>query len=103
MANLDLPSQAIREQVASALHLLVQLARFNDGVRRVTHVTEIIGMEGQIVTMQDLFTFNQTGVDSEGRIIGRLTATGLRPTFAERFNQSGIQLPESVFLVGRGV
>jgi pilus assembly protein CpaF len=103
MANLDLPSQAIREQVSSALHLLVQLARFTDGVRRVTHVTEIIGMEGQIVTMQDLFTFNQTGVDSEGRIIGRLTATGLRPTFAERFNQSGIQLPESVFLVGRGV
>ena len=103
MANLDLPSQAIREQVASALHLLVQLARLSDGVRRVTHVTEIIGMEGQIVTMQDLFTFNQTGVDPEGRIIGRLAATGLRPTFAERFDQAGIQLPESVFLVGRGV
>ena len=103
MANLDLPSQAIREQVASALHLLVQLARHSDGVRRVTHVTEIIGMEGQIVTMQDLFTFNQTGVDSEGRIMGRLAATGLRPTFAERFDQAGIQLPESVFLVGRGV
>jgi len=102
MANLDLPSQAIREQVASALHLLVQLARHSDGVRRVTHVTEIIGMEGQIVTMQDLFTFNQTGVDSEGRIMGRLAATGLRPTFAERFDQAGIQLPESVFLVGRG-
>ena len=102
MANLDLPSQAIREQVASALHLMVQLARFSDGVRRVTHVTEIIGMEGQIVTMQDLFTFNQTGVDPEGRIIGRLTATGLRPTFAERFDQAGIQLPESVFLAGRG-
>ena len=100
MANLDLPSQAIREQMASALHLLVQLARFSDGVRRVTHVTEIIGMEGQIVTMQDLFKFNQTGVDPEGRITGRLTATGLRPTFAERFEQAGIQLPESVFLVG---
>ncbi len=103
MANLDLPSQAIREQVASALHLLVQLARFSDGVRRVTHVTEIIGMEGQIVTMQDIFTFNQTGVDPEGRILGGLTATGLRPTFAERFDQAGIQLPEGVFLERREV
>ncbi len=103
MANLDLPNQAIREQVASALHLLIQLARHSDGVRRVTHVTEISGMEGQIVTMQDIFTFNQTSVDSEGRIIGRLVATGLRPTFAERFPQAGIQLPEAVFRAGRAV
>ena len=101
MANLDLPSQAIREQMASALHLMVQLARHSDGVRRVTHVTEISGMEGQIVTMQDIFTFNQTGVDPEGRIIGSLTATGLRPTFAERFPQAGIQLPDAVFRAGR--
>jgi len=102
MANLDLPDRAIREQVASALHLLVQLARFSDGVRRVTHVTEITGMEGQIVTMQDLFKFTQTGVDEEGRILGYMTATGLRPTFAERFTLAGIQLPEAVFMPTRG-
>ncbi len=102
MANLDLPDRAIREQVSSALHLMVQLARFTDGVRRVTHVTEITGMEGEIITMQDLFQFRQTGVDPEGRILGSMTATGLRPTFAERFAMAGIQLPESVFLVRTG-
>jgi pilus assembly protein CpaF len=102
MANLDLPNRAIREQVSSALHFLVQLARFTDGVRRVTHVTEITGMEGQIVTMQDLFVFKQTGVDPEGRILGYMTATGLRPTFADKFALAGVQLPDSVFLVGKG-
>ena len=102
MANLDLPQRAIREQVASALHLMVQLARFSDGVRRVTHVVEVTGMEGQIVTMQDLFQFEQTGVDPEGRILGYLTATGLRPSFADRFALAGIQLPEGVFLPSRG-
>jgi len=102
MANLDLPDRAIREQVASALHMIVQLARFSDGVRRVTHVSEVTGMEGQIVTMQDLFQFVQTGVDSEGRILGYQTATGLRPTFAERFALGGIELPEAVFLARKG-
>ena len=102
MANLDLPDRAIREQVASALHLIVQLARFSDGVRRVTHVTEITGMEGQIVTMQDVFQFKQTGVDAEGRVLGYVTATGLRPTFADRFALAGIQLPETVFMPIRG-
>ncbi|MFQ5575222.1 MAG: CpaF family protein [Terriglobia bacterium] len=98
MANLDLPDRAIREQTSSALHLMVQLARFTDGVRRITHVTEVTGMEGQIITMQDLFQFVQTGVDPEGRILGYMTATGLRPTFADKFDMAGIQLPESVFL-----
>ena len=102
MANLDLPNHAIREQVSSALHLLVHLARFTDGVRRVTQVTEITGMEGQIITMQDLFKFTQTGVDSEGRVLGDMTPTGLRPSFAEKFALAGIQLPESVFVARRG-
>jgi len=102
MANLDLPSRAIREQVSSALHLMVHLARFSDGVRRVTHVTEITGMEGQVVTMQDLFQFRQAGVDAEGRVLGDMTATGLRPTFAEKFTLAGIQLPEGLFLARRG-
>ncbi len=98
MANLDLPDRAIREQVSSALHLIVQLARFTDGVRRVTHITEITGMEGQIVTMQDLFKFAQTGVDEDGRILGRMVPTGIRPTFAERFEVAGIKLTEGLFL-----
>ena len=98
MADLELPDRAIREQMASALHLIMQLARFTDGVRRVTHITEVTGMEGQIITMQDLFRFKQTGIDPEGRILGRMMPTGIRPTFAERFEVAGIQLPERLFL-----
>ena len=98
MADLDLPDRAIREQMASALHMIVQLARFTDGVRRVTHITEVTGMEGQIVTMQDLFRFKQSGIDPEGRILGQMMPTGIRPTFAERFEVAGIQLPERLFL-----
>ena len=98
MAGLDLPDRAIREQVASALHLIVQLARFTDGVRRVTHVTEVSGMEGQIITLQDLFRFQQTGVGPEGKIEGLMAPTGIRPTFAEQFEASGIKLPDGLFL-----
>ncbi len=98
MAGLELPDRAIREQVASALHLIVHLARFTDGVRRVTHMTEITGMEGQIVTMQDLFRYRQTGVDEEGRIQGSMVPTGIRPGFAERFEVAGIKLPDGLFL-----
>lgn len=98
MANLDLPDRAIREQMASALHLIVQLARFTDGVRRVTHVTEVTGMEGQIVTLQDLFRFRQTGITPEGKIEGRIEPTGIRPAFAERFEAAGVTLPPQLFM-----
>jgi pilus assembly protein CpaF len=98
MANLELPDRAIREQVSSALHLMIQLQRHADGVRRVTHVTEVAGMEGQVVTLQDLFVFQQTTVDSEGRIHGVFTPTGIRPTFAEKFEQGGIRLPDGLFM-----
>ena len=97
MANLDLPVRAIREQVSSALHLVIQIARFRDGGRRITHVTEVAGMEGQIVTLQDIFRFDQKGIDENGRILGRLQATGIRPSFAEGFEQAGIALPEGLF------
>ncbi|MEK7247730.1 MAG: CpaF family protein, partial [Chloroflexota bacterium] len=90
MASLQLPDRAIREQMASALDLIVQLQRHSDGVRRVTAVTEVSGMEGEVVTLQDLFTFVQTSVDEEGKIIGRMAPTGIRPSFAERFAQTGI-------------
>jgi pilus assembly protein CpaF len=101
MANLELPDRAIREQMASALDLVIQLSRFTDGVRRVTHITEVTGMEGQVVTLQDLFRFEQTGVGEDGKIEGDMAPTGIRPSFAERFIATGIPLPEGIFVTGR--
>jgi len=97
MAHLDLPIRAIREQMSSALHLVLQIARFRDGGRRVTHITEVSGMEGQIITLQDIFRFQQKGIDENGRILGRLEATNIRPSFVEGFAQAGIILPEGLF------
>jgi len=97
MANLDLPMRAIREQMSSALHLVLQIARFRDGGRRITHITEVSGMEGEIVTLQDIFRFEQEGIDEHGRILGRLQSTGIRPTFAEGFALAGIAVPEGLF------
>jgi len=92
MAGFDLPVRAIREQVASAIHLTVQLARFSDGRRRVTNVSEITGLESGIVTMQELYRFDQTGVTESGAIEGELVATGITPTFTEKFKRAGISL-----------
>ena len=98
MAGLDLPVKAIRDQMASAIQLIIHLNRLQDGSRRVTHVTEIVGMEGQIITLQDIFEFRQEGIGSEGKVMGRMRATGLRPKFADRFERVGIQLPTGFFL-----
>jgi pilus assembly protein CpaF len=100
MAGLDLPVRAIREQVASALDLIIHVSRLSDGSRRVTHVTEVVGMEGQTVTMQDVFLFQQTGIDARGKIQGRTISTGLRPKFADRFEAAGISLPSEIFAAG---
>ena len=97
MAGLDLPMRAIREQIASAIHMVIQIARLPDGTRRLTKVSEISGMEGEVVTMQDLFSFEQTGVDSDGRVVGEFRATGIRPTFAEKFEIAGVHLPTDLF------
>jgi pilus assembly protein CpaF len=97
MAGLDLPLRAIREQMASALQAVIQIARMPDGSRKVTTFSEITGMEGQIVTMQDIFRFEQRGIDSEGRILGDFHPTGIRPQFAERFAVAGVQLPQDAF------
>jgi len=102
MAGLDLPLRAIREQVASAIELVVHLERLRDGTRRVVQVTEVQGMEGESVVMQDLFVFDQTGVQN-GRVLGKLKSTGLRPKFSEKFEISGIKLPANVFEVGEQV
>ncbi len=99
MAGMDLPIRAIREQIASALELVVHLERLRDGTRKVTHVSEIQGMEGDVITMTDIFVFEQTGLE-DGKVIGRLRPTGLRPRFIDKIEASGINLPASIFGVG---
>lgn len=98
MAGFDLPVRAIREQIASAVDLIVHVSRLKDGSRRVTHVTEVEGMEGEIITLQDLFLFDYgMGVDDEGVYKGRLKATGIRPSFSEDLEDQGIRLPADLF------
>jgi pilus assembly protein CpaF len=97
MANLNLPEKAIRKQIASAVTLVLQVSRFSDGTRRLTHITEITGMEDDVVSMQDVFVFEKQGVSPEGRTLGTFTATGIRPKFAEKLKASGIELPPGMF------
>jgi pilus assembly protein CpaF len=97
MSNLNLPDRAIRQQIASAVSVIVQIARLSDGKRRITHVTEITGMTGEVVAMQDIFVFDKIGIDAGGRVLGRFRATGVSPKFADRLKASGIVLPPSVF------
>ncbi|MBC7084393.1 MAG: CpaF family protein [Firmicutes bacterium] len=97
MAGMDLPLRAIREQISSAVDLIVHQARLRDGSRKVTHLTEVQGMEGDVITMQDIYVFEQTGVDEQGRVIGRFKATGIRPKFLERFEAMGIPVPQGMF------
>ncbi|MBI2911464.1 MAG: CpaF family protein [Chloroflexi bacterium] len=97
MAGFELPVRAIREQVASALDLIIYLSRLRDGSRHITHITEVVGMEGEVITSQDLYLFRQTGTDGEGRIQGALVPTGIRPTFAERLAEMGLPLTADLF------
>src|SRR5437763_1782284 len=97
MANLNLPEKAVRRQIASAIQLIVQISRFSDGSRRVTYMTEITGMEEDIVSMQDVFVFEKQGISPDGRVLGAFMATGIRPKFAERLKASGINVPASWF------
>jgi len=98
MAGMDLPLRAIREQVASAVNLIVHITRLRDGSRRVTHITEVQGMEGDVVTLQDAFVFDfAAGVDGNGRFLGRTIPTGVRPRFTDRFAELGIPISPAVF------
>jgi pilus assembly protein CpaF len=97
MANLNLPEKAVRRQMASAINVVVQISRFNDGTRRITYLSEITGMEEDIVSMQDVFVFEKKGVSPDGRVLGNFTATGIRPKFAERLKASGINVPAAWF------
>ena len=97
MANLNLPEKAIRKQIASAVCLVLQIARFSDGTRRITQIAEITGMEADVVSMQDLFVFEKQGVSSDGRVLGTFNASGVRPRFAERLKAAGFDLPSNMF------
>jgi pilus assembly protein CpaF len=99
MAGMDLPLRAIREQISSAIDLIVQQARFRDGSRRIINVTEVQGMEGDVIILQDIFSFEYMGEEA-GRIIGRLRPSGIRPKFVSKLEESGIFLPPSVFGAG---
>ncbi|HET8777362.1 MAG TPA: CpaF family protein [Candidatus Limnocylindria bacterium] len=96
MAGMDLPLRAIREQISSAVDLIVHQNRLKDGTRKIVNITEVQGMEGDVIVMQDVFVFEQTGVE-EGKIKGRLKPTGIRPHFVERFETAGIHLPPNIF------
>ncbi|MGE5507743.1 MAG: CpaF family protein [Chitinophagales bacterium] len=99
MAGMELPVKAIREQIASAVDLIVQQSRLRDGSRKITHITEVQGMEGEIITLQDIFVFEQRGVDeTTGKIVGRHKPTGIRPKFIDKFYNAGIQVPPDLFV-----
>lgn len=99
MAGMDLPAKAIREQIASAVNLVVQQTRLSDGSRKVTSITEIIGMQGDVVTMQEIFGFKRTGMDKNRKVIGKYVATGFIPKFIDELEQQGIKIPRGIFSV----
>ncbi|MCS6842351.1 MAG: CpaF family protein [Roseiflexus sp.] len=102
MAGMDLPVRAIREQIASAINLIIHLARLKDGSRKVMYITEVQGMEGDVVVLSDIFIFEQQGIDERGKIVGQMKPTGIRPRFIDRFEERNIYLPPHIFGYGSG-
>jgi pilus assembly protein CpaF len=103
MANLNLPEKAVRQQIASAINVVVQVSRLSDGTRKVVSISEIVGMEGDVITMQDLFVFERQGLGEEGEVLGRFRPTGIRPKFTDVLKARGIELPGMVFVEHEGV
>ncbi len=97
MAGLRLPEKGMRQQIASAIDIIVQVARLADGTRKIVNISEIVGMEGEVITMQDLFLFEREGMDADGNVAGRFRATGIRPRCADRLQQYGIDLAGTLF------
>jgi pilus assembly protein CpaF len=100
MAGMDIPQRALREQIVSAVDIFVQQSRLKDGSRKVSAITEVQGMEGDVPLLQDIFVFEQTGLNEKGKIIGNLRPTGARPKFIEKFEALNIFLPASIFGYG---
>jgi pilus assembly protein CpaF len=97
MAGMDLPLKVVRQQISSAVDLIVQQTRLKDGQRKVTAVTEVAGMEGDIIILSDIFKYIQTGVSSEGQVVGEVSATGIRPNFTPRLEAAGFKLTADIF------
>lgn len=97
MSGMNLPIRAVRDQVSSAVDLIVQQSRLQDGSRKITYITEVLGMEGDVIILQDIFKFNQRGVDSKGKVIGEFEFTGIIPRFLKQLRNHGIELPQSIF------
>jgi pilus assembly protein CpaF len=97
MANLNLPERAMRQQVAAAIHAVVQVSRMSDGTRKVISISEVTGMEGEIIAMQEVFIFERTAIDETGKVKGLFRATGIRPKFADRLATAGCRLRPALF------
>ncbi|MBI3665544.1 MAG: CpaF family protein, partial [Acidobacteria bacterium] len=97
MANSNISLRSVRQQISSATDVFIQIARLSDGTRRITNITECVGMEGDTVTLQDVFVFDRLGLTPERRVIGQFRATGIRPKFAQRLKASGVNLPPAIF------
>ena len=97
MANLNIPERAVRQQISSAINLIVQVTRLSDGTRRVTGITELTGMEGDVITMQDIFLFERMGIGANGKVQGRFRATGIRPKCSDRLAVAGVKLGADMF------
>jgi pilus assembly protein CpaF len=100
MAGMDLPLKVVRQQISSAVDLIVQLSRLKDGTRKVTAITEVAGMEGETIVLTDIFKFNQTGIAADGKVVGELKATGIRPLFGPRLEAAGVKLGPEMFGAG---
>ena len=98
MAGFEMPVRAIREQISSAIELILQQSRLKDGSRKITYITEVQHMEGDVITTQDLFRFEQTGMDEDGKLTGHFVSTGMQPSFMEKFQTNGVELPEDFFM-----
>ncbi|MCY4512838.1 MAG: ATPase, T2SS/T4P/T4SS family, partial [Bdellovibrionales bacterium] len=97
MAGMELPAKAIREQIAGAVDLIIQISRMNDGSRKIKSITEVVGMQGDVVTLQEVFRFKEEGFTKDGKITGQFQASGIIPTFIEKFEQKGIKIPRDLF------
>ncbi|MGN1049528.1 MAG: CpaF family protein [Selenomonadaceae bacterium] len=102
MSGLELPVRAIREQICSAIDLVIQQSRIKDGSRKITHITEVQHMEGNTITMQDIFRYEQTGIDENGKAVGKFVATGMQPSFLDKFAINGIDMPEGFYMNTQG-
>jgi pilus assembly protein CpaF len=97
MANLELPERAMRQQIASAINLVIQVSRLSDGSRKLMQISEIVGMEGEVITMQDIFVYEREGMGDNDKVLGRFRATGIRPRFSDRLKSYGIDLSSLLF------